>query len=81
MKKSEYWKPTAEDVLNLSAQVVPIAARIYRNKYKGGAADMPAWDESKDLSANYANQIGLGDNQGFIEVIRLYNALHSRLQC
>jgi len=77
MKKSEYWKSTAEDVLDLSAKVWPIAARIYRNKYMDGGKNMPAIDKSKDLSWNFANQIGLGDSEGFIEVIRLYNALHT----
>jgi hypothetical protein len=77
IKKSEYWKTTAEDVLDLSAKVWPIAARIYRNVYQDGAA-APAVDKSKDLSWNFANQIGLGHKEGFIELIRLYNALHSR---
>ena len=77
IKKAEYWKTTAEDVLNLSAQVVPVASRIFRNKYLDGAKGAPKWDDSKDLSWNYANQIGLGDSNGFIEVVRLYNSLHS----
>jgi len=76
IKKSEYWKTTAEDVLDLSAKVWPIAARIYRNVYQDGAA-APAVDKSKDLSWNFANQIGLGHKEGFIELIRLYNALHT----
>lgn len=77
MKKSEYWKSTAEDVLDLSAKVYPIAARIYRNKYMDGGKNMPALDKSKDLAWNFANQIGMSDKQGFIEVVRLYNAIHS----
>lgn len=77
IKKAEYWKTTAEDVLNLSAQVVPVASRIFRNKYLDGAKGAPKWDDSKDLSWNYANQIGLGDSNGFIEVVRLYNSLHT----
>ena len=77
MKKSEYWKTTAEDVLDLSAKVWPIAARIFRNKYGNGSKDVPAVDKTKDLSWNYANQIGLGGNEGFIEVVRLYNAIHT----
>lgn len=79
MKKSEYWKSTAEDVLDLSAKVWPIAARIYRNVYMDGGKNAPAIDKSKDLAWNFANQIGHGDNTGFIEVIRLYNAIHSEL--
>lgn len=85
MKKSEYWKSTAEDVLDLSAKVWPIAARIYRNTYMDGGKNAPPIDKTKDLAWNFANQIGQGDKPGFIEVIRLYNAIHSTfcfaLQC
>ena len=38
---------------------------------------MPAIDKSKDLSHNFATQIGFGESEGFIELIRLYNALHT----
>lgn len=79
MKKSEYWKTTLEDCLDLCAKVYPIAARIYANTYGKGASSIPAIDKSKDLSWNFANQIGLGNDEGFIEVVRLYNSLHSAL--
>ncbi|KAH8928249.1 citrate synthase-like protein [Atractiella rhizophila] len=77
VKKGEYWKPTLEDSLDCVAKSFTIASRIYRNKYLDGAAGMPGIDGSKDLSWNFSNQIGFGDKQGFIEVIRLYNALHT----
>lgn len=38
---------------------------------------MPALQMDKDLSFNFANQIGFGDKAGFIDLIRLYNALHT----
>lgn len=38
---------------------------------------MPALQADKDLSWNFANQIGFGDSAGFVDVIRLYNALHT----
>ena len=41
-----------------------------------GAADMPALQADKDLSWNMANQMGFND-PGFVDVIRLYNALHT----
>lgn len=56
--------------------VYPIAARIYVSKYKS-TASLPAIDQSKDLSWNYAQQIGFGDSEGFIEAVRLYNSLHT----
>merc|ERR1711977_612575 len=49
MKKSEYWKSTAEDVLDLSAKAYPIAARIYRNKYMDGGKNVPALDKQKQV--------------------------------
>lgn len=76
-KKADYWKSTLEDSLDLAAMVYPIAARIYMTKYKGGASNMPAINKSKDLSWNFAQQTGFGDSQGFIELVRLYNALHT----
>ena len=77
MKKSEYWEPTLEDSLDCVAKSFTIAARIYRNIYLNGPADMAPLQKDKDLSWNFANQIGFGDSAGFVDVIRLYNALHS----
>ncbi|GAA99275.1 uncharacterized protein L969DRAFT_16580 [Mixia osmundae IAM 14324] len=77
MKKSEYWKTTLEDSLDLIAKSFTVAARIYNNVYLDGASKIPALDKSRDLSWNFANQIGFGDKKGFIEIIRLYNALHT----
>ncbi|MBW0493400.1 hypothetical protein O181_033115 [Austropuccinia psidii MF-1] len=77
VKKSEYWKSTLEDSLDLAAMSYPIAARIYATKYKGGAQNLPSINKTKDLSWNYAQQTGFGHSDGFIEIIRLYNALHT----
>lgn len=52
---------------------------IYRNTYLGGVKDMAPLQKDKDLSFNFANQIGFGESHGFIEVVRLYNSLHSTL--
>ncbi|ORY73627.1 citrate synthase [Leucosporidium creatinivorum] len=77
MKKADYWVPTLEDSLDCVAKSFTIASRIYRNTYLGGAKDMPALQMDKDLSFNFANQIGFGDSEGFVDLIRLYNALHT----
>jgi len=76
MKKAEYWQPTLEDSLDCVAKSFTIAARIYNNLYKKGVNDV-ALDPTKDLSYNFSNQIGFGDNKDFIELIRLYNVLHT----
>ena len=36
MAKSEYWKPTLEDALNLLAKLPGIAAGVYRLRFKKG---------------------------------------------
>ncbi|GAA5999165.1 uncharacterized protein JCM10292_001637 [Rhodotorula paludigena] len=78
MKKADYWIPALEDSLDCVAKSFTIAARIYNNKYRNGNdSSVPAIDKSKDLSFNFANQIGFGDSEGFVELIRLYNALHT----
>jgi citrate synthase len=77
IKKADYWKPTLEDSLDCVAKSFTIAARIYRNTYLGGSADLPAHVYEKDLSWNFANQIGFGGNPAFTDVIRLYNSLHT----
>merc|ERR1711939_37462 len=77
MPKTEYWKPALEDSLDCVAKSFTIAARIYRNVYLDGAKGLAPLDKSRDLSWNFCNQIGFGDKPGFIDVIRLYNALHT----
>jgi len=74
--KSEYWEYTFDDVLTLLAKLPAVAARIYQNTYKGGG-DLPGKLDSKaDWSLNYANMLGYGDNEGFVNLLRLYTALH-----
>lgn len=75
MAKADYWKPTLEDSLDLCAKVFPIAARIFNNVYRDGA-QAPALNQDKDLCHNFAHGIGY-DNESFIEVLRLYNSLHT----
>ncbi|KAI5478298.1 citrate synthase [Pseudohyphozyma bogoriensis] len=76
MKKADYWKPTLEDSLDCVAKSFTIAARIYNNTYGSGSANIPALQADKDLSWNFSNQIGFHD-EGFIDLIRLYNSLHT----
>merc|ERR1711977_116706 len=75
MPKADYWKSALEDSLDLSAKVFTVAARIFNNVYRDGA-QAPAIDQSKDLVYNFAHGIGYQD-ESFIEVLRLYNSLHT----
>ncbi|GAA6017914.1 hypothetical protein JCM10207_003496 [Rhodosporidiobolus poonsookiae] len=76
MKKADYWVPTLEDSLDCVAKSFTIAARIYNNIYRNGDNSVKI-QKDKDLSFNFSNQIGFGESEGFVELIRLYNSLHT----
>ena len=73
LKKAEMWDPTYEDAMNLMAKLAPVAAYIYRMKYKADTF-IPA-DPSLDLGGNFARMMGV--NRPYDDVARLYFILHS----
>jgi citrate synthase len=76
MKKDEYWEPTLEDLLNLTARIHTIGAAVYRWKYDLGARIDPK--PGLDWGANYAYMMGTKDpTGGFARLMRLYMVLHS----
>ncbi|KAK7032930.1 citrate synthase [Favolaschia claudopus] len=75
VSKKEYWGPTFEDSMDLIAKLPNIAGRIYRNVF--GQGKLPAIDADKDYSHNLATLLGFGDNQAFVELMRLYITIHS----
>ena len=75
MPKVQYWEPTLEDSLNLTAKMPNLAAFIYNLKYRGGKFVKP--DPNLDWSANFAYMIGKGDDKDYKELCRLYFILHS----
>ena len=75
MPKTDYWKPTLEDSLDLMARMPVIAAGVYRMRFKKGKRIAP----KKDLtwSENFARMLGLKDPDGeFADCMRLYLVLH-----
>jgi len=74
LKKDEYWVPTLEDSLNLTAKLPAIAAYIYRLKYQDGKRI--ASDPSLDWGADFAHMMGV-ENKGYADLSRLYFLLHS----
>ena len=75
MKKTEYWKPTLEDSLNLLAKLPGIAAGVYRMRFNKGPRI--AYKKDLDWGANYARMLGIKDKTGvFTKLIRLYLTLH-----
>ncbi|GAW10544.1 citrate synthase-like protein [Lentinula edodes] len=75
ISKKDYWGPTFEDSMDLIAKLPNIAGRIYRNVF--GQGKLPAVDPSKDYSQNLATLLGFGDNENFVELLRLYITIHS----
>ncbi|KDQ53211.1 hypothetical protein JAAARDRAFT_72714 [Jaapia argillacea MUCL 33604] len=75
ISKKEYWGPVFEDCMDLIAKLPAIAGRIYQNVY--GQKNLPPIDPTKDYSANLATLLGFGDNEGFVELLRLYVTIHS----
>jgi len=74
IKKTEYWKPTLEDSISLIAKLPAVAARIYKNVFgKGVSQDI---NPKRDLIGNYSDMIGYGDNEGLVDYLRLYIAIH-----
>lgn len=75
MKKSDYWTYTLEDCLTLIARLPALAARIYRNVYKDGAA-APTINKDLDLVGNYTALMGYGADKDLTEYLRLYISIH-----
>jgi citrate synthase len=75
IKKSDYWTYTLEDCLTLIARLPALAARIYRNVYKRGAAASPI-NRDLDLVGNYAALMGYGAKKDLTEYLRLYISIH-----
>lgn len=74
--KSKYWETTFDDSLDLIAKLPQIAAKIYQNTYLGGGALPGKIDLDRDWSYNYALMIGKEQETGFVDLLRLYFALH-----
>lgn len=76
LSKANYWEPTFDDSIQLLAKLPTIAAKIYQNTYLGGGPLPGSVDLSQDWSWNYAAMLGKSDNEGFVDLLRLYLALH-----
>lgn len=74
MPKSEYWDATYEDSMNLIANLPPLAAYIYRRKYKDGQRIEP--NDRLDWAANFAYMLGYEDTD-FKNLMRLYMTIHA----
>jgi len=75
MKKDDYWSYALEDCLDIIAKIPSVAAKIYRRTFHDGK--VPAYDSSLDWAANFAQMLGVNQDEGFKEAVRLYLMLHA----
>ncbi|PTN07630.1 citrate (Si)-synthase [Mangrovibacterium marinum] len=74
--KSDYWKYTLEDSLNLIAKLPELAAGIYRILFMNGEL-IDTSDEKLDLAGNLTYRLGFNrHNPSFADLNRLYLVLH-----
>ena len=66
-----HWRQAVADGCRLNMRT---ATGIYRNLY--GKGKLPAIDATKDYSWNLSNLLGFGDNEAFVELMRLYITIH-----
>ncbi len=74
LSKEDYWIPTLEDSLDLTARAPAIAAFIYNYKFRDGQVIPPHPD--LDWAANFGHMIGI-DHEQYYELSRLYFMIHS----
>ena len=72
--KTKYWDATFEDSMDMIAKLPVVAATIYNNLYRDGAAPCPI-DPAKDWSYNFTEMVGYKDPM-FTELMRLYLTIH-----
>jgi len=75
LDKKKYWEYTFEDSMSLIAKLPAVAARIYRNVYKDGK--LPPIERDRDYGYNLAHLMGYGENNEFVELMRLYLTIHT----
>ena len=75
LTKTDYWKPTLDDSIRLTAKLPSLAAIIYNWKYRNGEINAPNPD--LDWSGNFAYMIENPNNHEYEELCRLFFLLHS----
>ncbi|PWH16071.1 MAG: citrate (Si)-synthase [Anaerolineae bacterium] len=74
LRKEDYWIPTLEDALDLTARAPAVAAFIYNYKFRDGQIIKPKPD--LDWAANFGYMIGI-ENKQYYDLARLYFLIHS----
>lgn len=73
--KSDFWRYTLEDSMNLIAKLPSLAAGIYRIRFLNGKIIPP--DPSVGMAENFTLMLGINnEDRSFADLIRLYLVLH-----
>ena len=75
LKRSDYWRPTLKDSMSLVAKTPAIAAAIYNIKYHNNDLIPPSL--TYDWSGNFAYMINKDWDKQYIELCRLFFAIHA----
>ncbi len=75
LPKSDYWIPTLDDSIRLTAKLPALAAMIYNWKYRNGSVIEP--NPNLDWSGNFAWMIENTNSHEYEELCRLFFLLHS----
>lgn len=75
--KSDYWKYTLEDALNIVAKLPAICAAIYRLRFDKGELIQP--DPEMHLAADFVHMLGIEntENPEFLSLMKLFLVCHS----
>jgi citrate synthase len=76
INKSKYWEAMFDDAINVVSKTSTVAALVFNNCYKDGAAVPDIDDESLDFGAKFAHMLG-HDEPDMHELMRLYIVLHA----
>ena len=71
LNKKDYWEPTFDDSVALLAKLPRVAAAIFDKS----SLDIPL-DMDQDWTYNFAKLLGKSDSEDFVNLLRLYTALH-----
>ncbi|WP_372751947.1 citrate (Si)-synthase [Labilibaculum sp.] len=75
IQKSEYWKYSLEDALNILAKLPGLAAGIYRIRFGNG--DLIPPNPNLDWAGNLTHMLGFDNaDKAFSDLMRLYLVLH-----
>ncbi len=77
LNKTKYWEYVFEDSMQLIAKLPMIAAKLYQKVYHGTNLLANTIDPKADISLNFARMIGMDQKPGFVDIFRLYTALHA----